>query len=285
VTLYTAYRDARGNPPNLAILGFQSPDDTDLVKVRLFLKTAGPTYTLLETKGSHGVGGYTEGYYPFLTAVRGETYAVDLLHADGTATAKIDVDDVYFPPIPDPGRVWTNTAMIGVRHLRDVFLTVRQQGERAILLRRKASGQRCRCFDPVAEEAKAKCPYCYGIGFEGGYVLFRRMLMRFLPVGTKISATEIGFVVDSQRRGWAPIVPEIVDGDIVVRLLQNGTYRAFEVNNPTRDRDEGAGGIPTIQEFSLKVVETHMPVYKAIKSIIPSALLPPEIKTPHGVIQ
>jgi len=138
MSLYTAYKDSRGNPPNLAILSFQAPDDMDLVTMRLYLKEAGPIYTLLDQRQIYGVGGYVEGYFPFLTAVHGESYAV--------------ISCIRMPPRPIGSIAMPTTLrhrqragvdehpMIGSSSAR-VFLTMRQQGERAICSAEKLEGQ------------------------------------------------------------------------------------------------------------------------------------------------
>ena len=279
---YQEYRDARGNPVNLGILSFTAPDDPDLKQIRVYLKSAGPVYTVLAQTHIHGLGGYVEGWFPMLCAVHGEEYAVDFLRADGSATAKVDCE-TYFPPIPDTVKVWTNMARIHTEFLRRTFLVFRQTGERSILLRRKIRGQRCICYDVISREASATCDTCYGIGFVSGYDVFPRILMRFHPQGNRLSYTEVGLVLDSQNRGSTPIVPILADGDVIVRLVPGGLVRAYEINNPTRAAMEGPGGIPTIQEFSLQALELQLPVYKAISDLIPSAKLPPETRRPVGI--
>jgi hypothetical protein len=287
------YRDGRGNPPNLGILSFPIPSSLvvasqssslSLTTINIYLKEAGPTYTLLESKGVHGVEDSLEYYYMMLTAVHGESYAVNWTMPSGTVTPATQVDaTVYFPPIPDPERVHTNAAMLVMEHVRRVFLVERQHGGRVILLQRKTSGTDCVCFNHTTGDAQRDCSRCYGTGFLGGFTVFPRLLMRFIPAGTRLNDTEDGILVDSSPRGHTPIVPEVTDRDMVIRALPGGRLRAYEIHNIQRGTMEGPADIPVIQEFSLKLMEAHERIYRAVTELIPSTLLPVETGTQPGL--
>lgn len=278
----TTYVDARGNPFNLAILSFPIPNQTDLKYINLYLVTAGPTYTLLKTEQVYGTFGYVEYYLPFISAVHGESYAVSWTSTSGVETAKVAATP-YFPPLATPESPHMNMGMIGVEQVRRAFLVVRQTGERAVLMQRKLSGDRCYCWNDSTRESLRDCPDCYGVGFLGGYNVFPRWLCRIHPAGTQIQLGDGGFTVNTTNRSWSPIVPLVTDGDAIVRLLPQGGLRCWEINGVTREQREGPGAIPIIQEFNVRLFEIDMPIYRAAEDLIISAVLPVETETPRGM--
>lgn len=289
----TTLRDGRGNPPNLGILSFPLPLDLDLAsqgnslgltQLLIYLKESGPAYTLLERAGVYGVRDYLEYHYFLLTAVVGESYAVQWRMPDGTITPPDPVDaTVYFPAVPDPERARVNSQMLVREFVRRTFLVERRSGERAILMRRKTSGTACRCFNTRVQDASRECPECFGVGWEGGYDPFPRILLRFHPAGLRLQGTEAGILYDTSPRGHTVIVPEVADRDIFLRMLPRGTPFAYEVHNRTRVAKEGMAGIPTLQEFSLKALERSHPIYKAASRLLPQALLAPTTEAIAGM--
>ncbi len=292
-TLGNIYRDGRGNPPNLAILAFPLPLSVAAASqagslaqttVNIYLKTAGPVYTLLESRAIYGVEDHWEYHYFMLTAVHGESYAVNWTLPSGAPTPATPVDaTAYFPAIPDSERAHTNMAMLVREHVRRIFLIERQTAAKAILLQRIVSGSRCSCYRARVGDSQRDCARCFGTGFEGGYTVFPRLLMRFIPAGTRLSASEAGILVDSSPRGHTLIVPEVTDRDMVVRTLPDGRLRVYEIHNIQRKTLEGPSDIPVIQEFSLKLMEATEPIYKFMEQQVPSALIPTETADEPGL--
>lgn len=300
----TALRDARDNPPNVAVLSFPLPlalavasqeRSLQFTAVNIYLRVeASPadpqagvaatyTYSHLESQGIHGVLDHLEYHYFLITAVHGETYAVNWTLPDGTVTPKTPVAaQVYFPALADPERRHTQVGQVTIEHIRRIFLVCRQMGERVILFKRKISGTTCECYSMKRGDGLRDCPKCYGTSFVGGYDVYPRILMRPLVQQTKLQAGEFGILMDATPRAWMPIVPEITDRDMVLRQFPDGRYWAYEMHNLTRKID-GPSAIPVIQEFSLKLLEPHEPVYRVISELVPTALLPVESRVEPGV--
>jgi len=241
-------------------------------------------YHHLESEPIHGLIDHWEWYYFLATGVHGESYAVNWTLPSGLVTPATPVDaDAYFAPIPDPEHSHSNVARLTREHVRRVMLTLRQHGERTILFRRKISGTQCKCYSGTLNDVLRDCSDCYGTGFVGGYDLYPRILFRFIPAGTKLSANEFGIMVDTSPRAWMFIVPEITDRDMLVRTLPVGRLRAYEIHNVTRKPLEGPSAVEIIQEFSLKQMEAYEPIYRAMADLLPSALLPAETGIEPGL--
>lgn len=292
---YVKYRDGRGNPPNLCILYFPLPlsvtltsqnKSLELTRVNVYLKSGSPTvYTHLESRGVYGVEDHLEYHYFLLTGVHGESYAVNWTLPDGTRTPVTPVDAfAYYPPIPDPERAHSNAAMLVQEHVRRAFIVHRQHGVQCVLLRRLRSGPRCTCYNPELGDGQRDCPYCYGTGIEGGYTVFPRILARGIPAGVRLNAFEGGILVDASPRAHMPIVPEITDRDMIYRMWPEGRLNVFEIHNvQRRSTGEGPADIPVIQEFSLKLMEAHEPVYRAIEELVPAGFKPVETAVEPGL--
>lgn len=300
----TTLRDARNNGPDVAVLSFPLPlaltvasQERSLLftAVNIYLRVetspadpqagveASYTYSHLESQGIHGVLDHLEYHYFMLTAVHGETYAVNWTLPDGTMTPGTPVEaQVYFPALADPERRHTQVGRTTQEHIRRIFLVCRQMGERVILFKRKISGTTCECYSQRRGDGMRDCPNCYGTSFVGGYDVYPRILMRPLVQQTKLQAGEFGILMDATPRAWMPIVPEITDRDMILRLFPDGRYRAYEIHNLTRKID-GPSAIPVIQEFSLKLMEPHERIYLAMAELLPANLLPVEARVEPGV--
>ena len=284
--------DARGNSPDLAILGFPLPLESvasiqgrslRLATANVYLKQDS-TYQHLESAGVYGTLDHLEYYYFLLTAVHGESYAVNWTMPDGTITPNIPIDaEVYFPPIPDPERQHTNAARVTEEHVRRATLVLRQNGERAVLFRRRISGTFCSCHNRSVGDANRDCPDCFGVGFVGGYDVYPYTWFREIPAGTRLEFGEAGIMVDSSPRAWTLPVPVIADRDMFVRNLPQGRLRAYEIHNVTRRQMEGPAAVPVLQEFSLKRMEHHDPIYRAMNDLLPSSFKPVETGVEPGI--
>lgn len=127
-------------------------------------------------------------------------------------------------------------------------------GQPAVLLRRKQTGKYCRCgsSDLRREHPNARCPYCYGTNFEGGYdrIYSTRaisdqfsntagwILVRVNPYvdDVKLDAAN-GLVQISEQDAWTLGIPNIKDRDVIVSFNQDFTEEfRYEVLFVTRNK-------------------------------------------------
>lgn len=126
-------------------------------------------------------------------------------------------------------------------------------GEPIILLRRKWTGRRCRCIDLRRENARFRCPTCFGTGFEGGYDRYinpRSISQAFVNTAGFIMirvspAPEVLKLEDKQSlrqdttlAAWTLTVPTLKQRDVVIRY-NPGTFVEefrYEVMPVTRNR-------------------------------------------------
>lgn len=264
----TTYRDLLGNPPLMNILSFVPTTLTTPTHIRIYKRVdaSDPSQdVLVETEIlPNAVQNWYPYYYVLFNAESGASYVVTYLDSDGnevlTAANRVSAEN-YVPPIPNQFDVMLNPARIGAEWLRRDYLVLEQDGEKAILLRKKRSGVRCECMRSEDMKPMSRCSRCYGVGWVGGYEVFYPFLIDFQPAGERIQLTQYGLVIDTNPRGWAVIVPRIADGDFVVRLWDQKLDR-FEINNPTRTGRDGVAGVPTIQEFSFKLHNSDHPIYR-----------------------
>lgn len=263
----TTYYDALGNPPLLNVLSFIPITTEGAVFIKIY-KRVDDTDPLQDIEVDQVMlPNRVTSWYPYFhslfNAERDATYVVTYLDSNGeemlTASSRIETEN-YFPPIPEQGIVTINPQRICTEQLRRTYLVLERMGEKAILLRKKKSGMRCRCWREQSRKPLPGCMECYGTGWADGYDVFYPFLLDFQPAGERIQLTNIGLVVDTQPRAWAAIVPRIVDGDMIVRFWDESADR-YEINNPTRSGKDGVTGVPIIQEFSVKLHGRDHPIY------------------------
>jgi hypothetical protein len=127
-------------------------------------------------------------------------------------------------------------------------------GTPCVLLRRKQTGRRCRCgsSDLRREHPTARCPFCYGTGFEGGYDrIFNTRPISELFVNTagminvrvnpyvddlKLESSN-GLIQPVEQTAWTLAVPIVKDRDVLVTFLQDFTEEfRYEILDVTRNR-------------------------------------------------
>ena len=117
-------------------------------------------------------------------------------------------------------------------------------GEPVVLVRRKWTGIRCACFRHNNQQPNARCPDCYGTGFESGYEQYfnprrsdGRILVRFDPTTDDLQLVDRGLTQDFKPNGWTLAVPSVKDRDFLIRFNEDGTDEfRYELLNVTRNK-------------------------------------------------
>lgn len=117
-------------------------------------------------------------------------------------------------------------------------------GEPVVLLKRKWTGIRCKCYRLNNEAPEGRCPYCFGVGFVGGYDQFynprrpdSRILMRFDPTQDDLALRNIGLQQNFITNGWTIVYPAIKDMDVLIRFNQDGSEEfRYEIMNVNRNK-------------------------------------------------
>lgn len=277
----TTHHDSLGNPPRMNVLSFTAMSTAGAKWVRIYKRVdvSDPSQDVfVETiQLPNRVQDWYPYYHVLFNSEASAAYVVTYVDASGTemlSAANRILTEGYIPPIPTQQHIPVNPARIGAEWLRRDYLVLERDGEKAILLRKKREGTRCECWRDESRDSLPRCRKCYGTGWVGGFDVFYPYLMDFQPAGERLHLTAAGLVIDSQPRGWAVIVPELTDGDFVVRLWAQSLDR-YELNNPTRAGRDGVAGVPTIQEFSLRLHHEDHPVYAFPVEDFVSSYTPP----------
>lgn len=138
------------------------------------------------------------------------------------------------------------------RNLARLEVQLQVSGEPMLLLKRKWTGKRCRCFGLRREHQRSRCPYCYDTAFDGGFDIYRNprpVSERFVNTEGYISVRiepwtddliikmDQGLVQEVQLNAWTLSVPQIRDRDILVRFDNEFTEEfRYEVLNVQRNR-------------------------------------------------
>jgi hypothetical protein len=140
-------------------------------------------------------------------------------------------------------------------------ILLRRGGEQVNVFIRRTAGPRCANFDVVRIQCKLpNCPYCYGVGYQGGYDKYANVLMKIEPFQQQISLTEFGIKVLSGAPSWITTFPIVKPGDIVVRTINN---RRYELQNLDTKLSKG---IITRQAFMLnEILPTESPAIFALR--------------------
>jgi len=264
----STFYDDLGNMPHLGVLSFTPPTTPNLHYIEVYKRptgTSGQSDVFVERSP---VRNDVVGFYPYfhmlITAESDSAYVVDYLDADNTSILSASTriaTAMYEPPVAVSQRIFVNSIPYVKELVRRDYHVLETMGERAILLRKLTSGLMCECRADEAREPDPRCPQCYGVGWEGGYTPFYPFLINFQLAGERHQQTEMAILTDQQPRAWTTIVPELQNGDIVVRLHGQLLDR-FEVTNPSRSVRDGVAAIPTIQEFNVRLHTQGHPIYK-----------------------
>lgn len=124
-------------------------------------------------------------------------------------------------------------------------LLLETTGEPFALLRRMWTGIRCPCVMMRREQADARCPLCYGVGFISGYVQFfnprrsdRRILVRVDPSAEDVNLIDRGGLEPAyEPSAWTMAFPALKDRDVLVRFNPDNTSEfLYEILDVTRVR-------------------------------------------------
>jgi hypothetical protein len=125
-------------------------------------------------------------------------------------------------------------------------------GEPVILLRRKQTGKRCRCISLRHEHQQARCQYCFGTSFEGGFDRYFNtrgiseystntqgaILIRVNPWkdDVKLLAAN-GLTQDVELTAWTINLPTIKDRSTIIRFNEDGSEEfRYTVLDVTRSK-------------------------------------------------
>lgn len=153
-----------------------------------------------------------------------------------------------------------NTCELGMRYmLKEIIrrhnIIMNRDGQYAVILLRKHSGERCSCYDDKTRyQSDARCSICYGTSWKGGYDIFTGVKIRFRPVRKRMIRTVDGLSVDAMPSIWAVNVPLLHSGDAIVnRANRRFLVQDVEVNMHAE--------VPTIQQASIDEQESTDQLY------------------------
>ena len=110
--------------------------------------------------------------------------------------------------------------------LRDFRLTLKFNGSRCIILKRRHWGTRCECVDKKTKEiVRSSCRKCWGTGIVTGYWAPYSTFIR-RSAGTAASAVTPENKSDtSDSKFWMPDYPSVEADDVVVFMKENTRWR------------------------------------------------------------
>lgn len=138
------------------------------------------------------------------------------------------------------------------RDLARLDTMIQLTGEPAILLRRKWTGRRCKCFSLRREHQRTRCDRCYGTGFEGGYDRFLNpravsesftntrgfIMIRIYPHSDDLELKlDQGLTQNTSPTAWTIAYPTLKDRDVVVRFTEEFVEEfRYEIQDVTRNK-------------------------------------------------
>lgn len=162
-------------------------------------------------------------------------------------------------------------------------------GVPVVLVRRRWTGIRCKCFTQNSEHADLRCEICLGVGFVGPYQQFfnprrsdGRIMVRFGPTEDDIKFDEKGFESTFIPDCWTLVVPAVKDRDFIIRFKSDGTEEfRYEILNVTRNNLFGQelGS----QKFRAQRVRKTDPIYQW-KAVRDTSTIPTVITTGIGMV-
>lgn len=162
------------------------------------------------------------------------------------------------------GLQWRDGYMIQETNVRNHMLQreellLETTGEPMVLLRRSWTGIRCFCFRHRREHPDARCPECFGTGFQGGFSQFfntrrsdRRILVRVDATTEDLNfGDKEGLDPLYEPNAWTLPFPGIRDRDVLIRFNEDNSEEfRYEILNVQRNR--AFFGQSGAQKFQMK---------------------------------
>jgi hypothetical protein len=164
--------------------------------------------------------------------------------------------------LPQAGNlVEMNQVAILTEGVRRNEILLRRGGETVNVYIRRTAGTRCVNFDNIRIACKLpNCPFCFGVGYDGGYDKYAKVLMKIEPFEQQVRLTEGGVQIISGAPSWVTTFPIVKPGDVVTRTLNN---RRYEIQNL---ETKVSRGIITRQAFTLnEILPTEAPGIFALR--------------------
>lgn len=141
-----------------------------------------------------------------------------------------------------PGPIGGGINLNEVNLQREEFL-LGLTGEPFVLLQRKWTGKVCACISHRHEHPQARCPNCFGTGFEGGFDRYEHdrqirpgvanpnglIMLRVEPYNNDLDlSAERGLTQIDQLRVWGTAIPPMKDRDILIRYISANDFSIVE---------------------------------------------------------
>lgn len=115
-------------------------------------------------------------------------------------------------------------------------------GSTCVLLRRLWHGTTCTCMSINQEYPDARCAFCLGTSFIGGFDQYfnprrsdGRILVRFTPTEEDVKMEDAGLESTANFQCWTLAYPALKDRDVLIRFNPDGTEEfRYEILNVTR---------------------------------------------------
>lgn len=111
---------------------------------------------------------------------------------------------------------------------REYLLLTKYTGVRSFAFKRRFYGQKCpRCWSSSQEKVlDDRCPVCFGTSFKGGYYNPIPVYIQYEPTPNDQLLSYSGRLEPNQIGAWTISMPEIADGDIIIR---SGDWNVYQV--------------------------------------------------------
>lgn len=143
---------------------------------------------------------------------------------------------------------------------REKLLLKKFTGVKSIWLSRKTYGRRCpHCWDVNLEKTlDSNCPYCYGVGYEGGYVEGKEVLLQYDPNPDNITKDPIiGNIESNVISAWTTPYPTITSRDLIIRLADYSVFNVEAVSE-TALQSVRVRQILQLEEVPKESIETRL---------------------------
>lgn len=164
-------------------------------------------------------------------------YGVDLYRHDIRYFYKIIVEEIATGKKAE-GEVFTldgaeeDIYAFYMSQLYNVYLDNCIQNSKLLLLKKKRSGTRCKCYDDIRGTSRqSKCTECYGTTIEGGYFNPTEISCSYFNSAAENEIFSPSIITDDETpiQLWTPNYPIIKTGDVLVDSRENKRYIVMSV--------------------------------------------------------